>query len=331
MSPCVSNAGMLDSAREAAGEAEMRVLRARGSELERDYPFGIVRQLFDPLLREARGKRRQQLLDGAGAALAAIGPQASPGQEGVASEFAIWHGLWWLVANLADERPLLLAIDDAHWADQPSLRFVQFLEPRLEGLRALALLAARSRELESARFLFASSSAPGVSALELAPLSPAACTALIAQRFERPADDALCEACHHASGGNPFYLRALLDELERERIEPADELAGRVRSLGPATVVGALAARLGRLDAAAGALARALAVLGDGAQAAELAELAGVERDAVAPLAQDRGGARSPAPSRREAARRCERHGRAHRRTAHGVRAARRRPSDRVA
>ncbi len=285
--PGIGKTALLDSAREAAGEREMRVLRARGSELERDHPFGTVRQLFDPLLREARGKRRQQLLDGVDAALAALGPHASPDQEGVASEFAIRHGLWWLVANLADERPLLLAIDDAHWADRPSLRFVQFLEPRLEGLSALALLSARSSELETTGFLFASSSDPGFSALEPAPLSPAACAALIAQRFDRPAGEAFCEACRHASGGNPFYLRALIDELERERIEPADELAGRVRSLGPRTVARALAARLGRLDAAAGALARALTVLGDGAQAAQLAELAGVERDAVATLAQD--------------------------------------------
>lgn len=53
------------------------------------------------------------------------------------------HGLYWLTANLADEGPLVLAVDDAHWADLASLRFLGHLLRRIEGLPALVVLASR--------------------------------------------------------------------------------------------------------------------------------------------------------------------------------------------
>ena len=63
----------------------------------------------------------------------------SPGE----SSFAVLHGLYWLVANLAVIRPLLIAVDDAQWADEPSLRWLAYLAPRLEGLAAGMLVAVR--------------------------------------------------------------------------------------------------------------------------------------------------------------------------------------------
>jgi hypothetical protein len=203
--PGIGKTALLDCARRAAREAGMGVLQARGSELERSYPFGVVRQLFEVALRRAGGGRHRRMLEDAGAAAAVLAPPASAGQEVAGSEFAILHGLWSLVADLAGERPLLIAIDDVHWADQPSLRFVQFLQPRLAALPALVLLGTRSSELEAAGFLFASASDAGFSALEPAPLSPAACAALIARRLGNPGGEVFCQACHRASGGNPFY------------------------------------------------------------------------------------------------------------------------------
>jgi hypothetical protein len=48
-----------------------------------------------------------------------------------------------LIANLAAERPLLVLVDDLHWADAPSLRWLVHLAPRLEGLPVALVLAAR--------------------------------------------------------------------------------------------------------------------------------------------------------------------------------------------
>ena len=59
------------------------------------------------------------------------------------------HGLHWLTANLAVTQPLLLCLDDAHWADEPSLRFLHYLAGRIEELPVLALVATRSTAPEA--------------------------------------------------------------------------------------------------------------------------------------------------------------------------------------
>ena len=58
--------------------------------------------------------------------------------------FATMHGLYWLVANLAARRPLVIAVDDAHWADAPSLHWLAHLAARIDGLPVALLLAVRS-------------------------------------------------------------------------------------------------------------------------------------------------------------------------------------------
>lgn len=68
--------------------------------------------------------------------------EVAPEHEG-GSLFAVLHGLYWLVANMAADRPVLIAVDDAHWADEPSLRWLAYLAPRLDGLAAGLLVASR--------------------------------------------------------------------------------------------------------------------------------------------------------------------------------------------
>src|SRR6266498_1328279 len=142
----------IESALAAAAEGGMRVLRSRGTELERDFAFGVVRQLFEPPLVEASElERADLLLAAAGVAGGLLGlPGAPPadGQppSGVDPSFAILHGLYWLCANLAGAGPLCLLVDDAHWADTASLRYLAFLLTRLEELDAALVVATRARE-----------------------------------------------------------------------------------------------------------------------------------------------------------------------------------------
>ena len=56
---------LLESARERASQAGMRVLAGRGGELESGFSFGVVRQLFEPLLVGASAAEREALLAGA--------------------------------------------------------------------------------------------------------------------------------------------------------------------------------------------------------------------------------------------------------------------------
>src|SRR6202020_1608297 len=58
--------------------------------------------------------------------------------------FVAYHGLHWLSANLAAAQPLALVVDDVHWVDEPSLRWLEFTIRRLEGASVAVLLASRS-------------------------------------------------------------------------------------------------------------------------------------------------------------------------------------------
>src|SRR5262245_26281086 len=104
----------LAEARSRAFEARMEVLHARSSELERAFSYGVVRQLFEPLVRRADDAARERLFDGAAMhALRLFDPRYVV--EAAASEdemFAVAHGLYWLAVNIAEARPLALAVDD---------------------------------------------------------------------------------------------------------------------------------------------------------------------------------------------------------------------------
>ena len=95
-----------DRRAEAAGA---RVLSTRaGSELEREFPFGVVRQLFEAALADPA--RRERALAGAAApAQAVFERRATRATRAGDASFAALHGLFWLTLNLAAERPLVLA------------------------------------------------------------------------------------------------------------------------------------------------------------------------------------------------------------------------------
>jgi DNA-binding CsgD family transcriptional regulator len=268
------------AARDQARAGGMRVLRAAGNELEGDIAYGVVQQLLVPVLRSAKGEEQARLLDGANAASSLLLPRGSAvSDDQPGSEFAMLHALYWLLANLSDEQPLLLVIDDMHWADQASARFVAFLSPRLRELPVLVLMCARPEDW-SPEVLFASTASDvGMQPLVPAPLSEPACGVLTRARFEQPVDDTFVSALHQATGGNPFLLNALLDELVGDRIAPQRTSVDAVLMMGPRVVTRAIAARLGRLSASARSLVAALTVLGDDAPGAQLRALAGLSED----------------------------------------------------
>jgi hypothetical protein len=83
----------------------------------------------------------------AGAAVLAR-PVLFPADRGTDAEpsFSALHGLYWLAINMADTRPVLLAVDDAHWADVDSLRWLIYLARRLAGVPLALVLATRQAE-----------------------------------------------------------------------------------------------------------------------------------------------------------------------------------------
>ena len=115
--------------------AGLQVLSARGGELESGYGFGVVRQLLESPVAEARRDERDGVLSGAAALAQSVFSATASGATGAPQ--VVLHGLYWLVANLAERSPLMLAVDDVQWADAPSLRFLLYLARRLVASQGL--------------------------------------------------------------------------------------------------------------------------------------------------------------------------------------------------
>jgi len=153
----IGKSALLAAAGERARDGGMLVLGARGGELERVFGFGVVRQLFERALASVPGARQRSLLSGgARFAVPAIGHAvvSAGGEARAADPFSVMHGLYWLTVNLSAAHPVLVCVDDAHWADVPSLRWLAYLARRLEGARVALVVAARPAETDadSARY-----------------------------------------------------------------------------------------------------------------------------------------------------------------------------------
>jgi DNA-binding CsgD family transcriptional regulator len=260
----------------------MTVRWARASELERDYPFGVVRQLFEALLTDPG--QRAAVLAGAATAAEAVFGVAAPGDSGPESgSFATLHGLYWLSLNLAEQQPLLLAVDDIQWADRESLRFLAYLTHRLDGERILVAATRRSSDPGTDPALLADiAHDPQAVLLHPRPLSAFAVRDLVRARLGADADPSFCDECHVATGGNPLLLRQLLTALEADGVQPRASQTTLVGDIGARAVSRSVIPRLSRLPGPARAVARAIAVLGGSAGLPAVAALAGVSEPDVA-------------------------------------------------
>ena len=287
----IGKTALLAAARAAATDGGMRVLRSRGTELERDFAFGVVRQLFEPCLAEASELERADLLQAtAGVAAGLLGlPGApatrSPVSSGVDPSFAILHGLYWLCANLAGARPLCVVVDDAHWADAASLRYLAFLLTRLEELDTALVVATHPREAGTdAELLATLTTDPAADVIRLPPLTSAAVAQILEAGLGGAPDPVFVDACVRATRGTPFLLRVLVEALSEGGIAPTADAARHVERIGARTVGRSIGLRLRRLPEHAGRLARALAIY-EQSDLLQAARLAGLERAEAAEAA----------------------------------------------
>jgi DNA-binding CsgD family transcriptional regulator len=251
-----------------AGERGMQALGACGTESERDMAFGVLRQLLD---------RPAQL------GFASPPPCLGPNQ----ANLRALHGVLVALAELA---PVVITVDDAHWVDAASLRFLRFLSRRVRELPIIMLLASTTADAGGSRDLASIGAEAETTSMYLGPLSPRATSALIRARgWPDPRDD-LGRACYTATSGNPFMLAALLDELDvGAGADPPR--AEQVRTAAPPPVGEMVRGQLARFPAAGRQLARAVSVLGDGAELRIAAGLASIDdstaRDAADALMRE--------------------------------------------
>lgn len=304
--PGIGKTALLLAAHDEARRQGFQVLSASGSALELAFPFGVCRQLFEAVLASAGADERTRLLTGA-ASLAGrmllADPSAEPPSTGAdrdwsrpaaPGDFPLLHGLHWLAVNLADERPLLITVDDLQWADTDSIRFVFYLARRVAALPLTLLVTVRERSSAAADSLTALlSSFASTHVLHPAELGEAATAEVVRATLGAVAETAFIRVCRDASGGNPFYLHQLLRALAEQQVQPVASSIAGVRGVGPRAIARELIGRVRQLGPASVALVRSVAVLdghsdvtvagavaglpaADAAAAADLLDAAGV-------------------------------------------------------
>lgn len=273
---------LLAEAARLAAAAGFHCVRARGTELERRFAYGCVRQLFESDLAQLTSSERDGLFTGAAAQARGL---FEPGAEdGPGYGYSLLHGLYWLVNNACAQEPLALLLDDVHWADLESLELLLYLAPRLDGIPLLVVAAHRPSEGHGDE-LAQLAAAPEATSLRPRRLSREATGEICRGRLAADVAPEFVAACHAATGGNPFYLDSLLREVLDRGVAPTELGAGSVERIGPADIARSVRLRLAGRPAAV-ALVRGLAVLGDRATLAEAAELAALE-EAEASAAAD--------------------------------------------
>ncbi|GAA2111131.1 helix-turn-helix transcriptional regulator [Streptomyces synnematoformans] len=293
--PGLGKTALLAALRHRSEAAGCRVLQARSDESEGGFPYGVVRQLFECWLASTAPEERRRVFRGpAGPALRLFeyGPQDAPAGPDPAlysgdRQHVLLNGLYWMCVHLAERRPLALLLDDVWWGDAPSLRFLHYLATRLDSqpiLLGVTTDPAQRGPWGSGAHTVAS--LPAAELLRLAPLSAAGVRAWLGRRLGERAGTALVDACHQATGGTPFFLRELIDELAAadppDGGQFVDQLGALVPGLAPPRVVHGLRRRLRALPAPAVALVEAMAVLGTEPGLTYASGVAGIDPGSVA-------------------------------------------------
>jgi hypothetical protein len=266
----VGKTALLEDARDRA--RDMRVLAGSGIESEAELPFAAVHQLARPVLQDVDALPGPQ----ASALRGALG--AEDGRSG--ERFLVSLAVLSLLAEAAEERPLLCLVDDAQWLDDASADALVFVARRLEAEGIAMLFAAR--EGEARRF-----DAPGLPELPLGGLDSAAAGALLEDQAGAALAPEVRDRLIEGTGGNPLALLELpLSEAQLAGTEPLMDplpvsarversFLARVRDLPEDTQTLLLVAAAEDTGVLATVL-RAAGRLGAGAQSVDAAEQAGL-------------------------------------------------------
>ncbi|GGW26679.1 ATP-binding protein [Streptomyces xantholiticus] len=221
----IGRSALLRELSERVDPKTVHVLRANAAAGERDFAFGVVRQLFDSVLTKASGQARERWFAGAGAARQVLDDGADTLDE------TILRDLRSLLAEVSATAPLLVLVDDLQWADAWSLRWLAHLGLRLEGLRMLLVCTLRDGDPGAGDPLVEEVAAAAAHVLRPRPLSLAATGELVREHLGQPADMEFVRACHETSRGNPLFLLSGLSELSMTGCRPLARNAHLARSL----------------------------------------------------------------------------------------------------
>ncbi|MEW2164725.1 AAA family ATPase [Streptomyces sp. NPDC007084] len=285
--PGIGKTTLLTEVRRRAAARSCTILSARGGEQEQRVAFHVARQLLQP---EFAGLSDAELRATLGSWYAIVGPAlglCAPSQGAPPDQQGLRDGLDWVLTHLAVQRaPMVLALDDAHWADAESLSWLAAFAPRAEQLPLLLVVAYRPDELPDHAEAFRNlPGRAGGRPIGLEPLSAAAVARLVREDLGTQADDAFCRECWAVTAGNPFEAVELTAKVRDRGLDPTEDGAHLLRDLAAAVKGSGLVARLERLGPATVRFAWACAVLGTEIRPALAAAVAGLGPEEAADAA----------------------------------------------
>ncbi|MFB7542149.1 AAA family ATPase [Streptomyces zaomyceticus] len=276
---------LLAEIRRRAGARGCTVLSARGGDQEQRVAFHVARQLLQPQLAHATDTELRERLGswydivGPALGLRASAEGSPPDPQGLRD------GLDWVLTHLAVRRaPLVVVLDDVHWADPESLGWLAAFAPRAEELPMLLVVAYRPDELPDEGIEFTGHRS-GRRPHALAPLTSSAVARLVRDRVGAHADDTFCRDFWNVTSGNPFETVELAAKVRDRGLEPTADGAHELRDLAAALKGTGLVTRLERLGPATVRLAWACAVLGTEISPQLAGAVAGLGGEAVAECA----------------------------------------------
>src|SRR5215217_748943 len=236
--PGIGKSRLIAEACERADERHALALGGRASEFERDMPFGVFVDALDDYLGTLNPRRLQSLGDEVlrelSVAFPALGDDGDGGMALPSERFRTHRAVRMLLDSLAASAPVMLALDDLHWADDASLELLSHLLRKRSGAPVLFALAYRHRQ--QPRLLSTALSTAerdgGLTRIEPPPLTAEEAAELVPAAS--PLDAAARRELYLISGGNPFYL----EQLHRAQSVRTVRDAATVALAGPAPAPG---------------------------------------------------------------------------------------------
>ncbi|WP_344667447.1 AAA family ATPase, partial [Catenulispora yoronensis] len=201
------------------------VITATGSAPEKDYPFAVARQLAQALpLEDGAARRLARLLDEVSF------PEEAAASHGTTAVARVHYELCSHILRLAEHAPIVISVDDLHYADAPSVEFLLYLLRRI-GIARVLLVLAENERTPAAHPLFGAEldRQPLHRRIRLELLSSAAVVDLFRRQAGLTDVERLAAEAYAISGGNPLLVNALVEDLWAEaRGRAAERLAARV-------------------------------------------------------------------------------------------------------
>ncbi|MER5642019.1 AAA family ATPase [Kitasatospora sp. NPDC002227] len=227
---------VLDELRRMAGlRKNCTFLTGRGGERQTNEPFHVLRQLLHPVLSSlTEGERAEVFGDWYSIVGPAIGLMPPSGEmESFLDPQGIRDGLTHVLTQLAPRRaPLVMVVDDLHWADLESLAWLATFAARTRYLPVLLVFAYRGAEIRDEALAFQQQIENQASRKHLLrPLSPDSVALVVRAELGGDAEDAFCRQVWAVTAGSPFDTQALLREVREQGLKPVEENAPKLHDL----------------------------------------------------------------------------------------------------